>query len=218
MGRERREFKRTTGFRDASLLVIATEGEKSEPVYFETLKDSEQFSNPKVHLKIIPSEDGMSSPKYVLSKLNEFKREFRIREDDELWMVVDRDFKSWSQAELSHCLKECKQKKYEIALSNPNFELWVLLHSICVHAESTTFKKELLLNKKENNRTFCERQILKKRGHYNKSNPKFDDLIPKTILAIERAERLTKNNSINLFDELGTDINMLVAKIIKINK
>ena len=83
MGRQRREFKRISGTRDASLFVIATEGQNTEPKYFEALRSSDAYANPRIHVKIIKSEDGKSSPKYMFDSLNEFKREFRIREDDE---------------------------------------------------------------------------------------------------------------------------------------
>jgi len=216
MGRERREFIRPTGLRDSNLIVIATEGEKCEPFYFDCLKKSEQFLNPRVHLEIIPSTGGKSSPSYVLNKLNEFRSEFRIREDDELWMVVDRDFKSWTQAELSQCLTKCKQKKYRIGLSNPNFEIWILLHLMCIASRGEDFKNQLRQNIKSGRRTFCEKQIIDKRGHYNKSNPIFTDLLPYTETALERADKLTKNNSVNLFDNIGTNVGVLVRKIIGI--
>jgi len=214
MGRERREFKRTSGVRDANLIVVATEGEKSEPIYFEQLRSSKEFYNPRVHLKVIPSVDGKSSPKYVLEHLNEFKKEYKIRADDELWMVIDRDFKSWTIAELTDCLTKCRQKHYRLCISNPNFELWILLHFLCVHSQEEDYKINLLANRKTGNRTFCEIQIISERGHYNKANPDFTDIIPNTLDAIARSKLLTNNNSINLLNKLGTDINVLVERII----
>lgn len=214
MGRIRRDFKRLTNFRDANLIVVATEGEKCEPLYFESLKNSDLFPNPKVHVEIIPSQEGKTSPKHVLNKLNEFKSEFRIREDDELWMVIDRDYRSWTQAELSQCLTECNQKKFKLCISNPNFELWVLLHFVCIYSQNLKYKEELILNPKENGRTLIEKLIIEKRGHYNKSNPQFDDIILHTEVAMQNAIKLSKKNTNNLFDELGTDINLLVSQII----
>jgi hypothetical protein len=38
MARERRDFVRRSGFRDASLVVIACEGAVTEPEYFEDVK------------------------------------------------------------------------------------------------------------------------------------------------------------------------------------
>ena len=214
MGRERKEFKRISGVRDASLVVVATEGEKCEPVYFETLKRSDQFHNLKIHLELLPSEDGRTSPKYVLDKLNNFKKEYKLKEDDELWLVVDRDFKSWTQAELSLCNKECRQKGIKFCISNPCFELWILLHFMDVDSKNKSYKEKLLRNEKTSKRTFNELKIIEKRGRYNKSSPDYTDLIDKTELAMSRAAKLTKNNTVNLFDELGSDINLLVARII----
>jgi len=133
MGRVRTDFKRKSSFRDAKLIVVATEGENTEPKYFEALKAA--YLNPRIHLEIIPSKGGKSSPKHILQNLIEFKNEYRIREDDELWIVIDRDFKSWTIKELSECLQLCKQKKIKVALSNPCFEIWLLLHFICIDAK-----------------------------------------------------------------------------------
>jgi hypothetical protein len=48
MGRERRDFVRRSGVRDARLFVIATEGYVSEPKYFNGLK--ERWHNPRIHI------------------------------------------------------------------------------------------------------------------------------------------------------------------------
>lgn len=42
------KFKRKTGFRDSTLIVIATEGQESEPQYFNELRL--RYGNPKTHI------------------------------------------------------------------------------------------------------------------------------------------------------------------------
>lgn len=214
MGRERKTFKRKSGFRDATLFVIATEGENTEPDYFEALKNHNDWLSPKVHIEIIPSKNGLSSVSYVLGALSEFKKNYRIREDDELWIVFDRDQGSLGVKQLKECIQQCKQKRIHYALSNPCFELWILLHYICVDTLSAEEKELLRQNKKRGKRTQCEQKIIELLGSYNKSNLHVDKLLNNTILAINRAKILSKNNSINLFNKLGTNIYLLIERLI----
>ncbi len=57
-------------------------------------------------------------------------RENPIQKTDEAWIVVDKD--QWSEEQLNELHKwaatASKNKKYGLALSNPKFELWLLLH------------------------------------------------------------------------------------------
>lgn len=214
MGRERKNFKRKSAIRDARLFVIATEGQNTEPLYFEALSHHPQFHNPRVHIELLPSVDGKSAPKYVLQALNEFKKEYRIREDDELWMIIDRDARSWSTAELSHCQSTCKQKDIHFCLSNPCFELWILLHYQCIDSLSDKEKQKIKDNKKRRHKTHCEYQIITHKGVYNKKKPDFEAMLEHTATAIKRAKKLNVNGQVDLFENIGTDIHLLVEKLI----
>lgn len=92
MTRTKRNFRRLEGNRDAKLIVIATEGRKTEGIYFEGL--SLFLCNPKVHVKVIEKLDDNSSPDEVLNQLKLFEDEYNLDEADELWMVIDRDYQS----------------------------------------------------------------------------------------------------------------------------
>lgn len=123
--RERRE-----AFRDARLIVIASEGKDTERIYFKAL--AKEYTNPRVHVHILErheNEQNNSSPEHVLKQLNDYKGQYDLESDDELWLVIDRD--RWTDAMLSHVAKECAQDDYlHVALSNPCFELWLLLHLV----------------------------------------------------------------------------------------
>ena len=106
--------------RDARLLVIATEGEKTEPRYFSILRST------KLQVRTIASEGGRSSPDHVLSNLERFSREFQIGEDDQLWLAIDKD--AWEERTLSNLAREVQSRGWYLALSNPCFELWLALH------------------------------------------------------------------------------------------
>lgn len=121
--RERRE-----AFRDARLIVIASEGKDTEEIYFKAL--AKEYTNPCVHVHILErseNEQNNSSPEHVLNQLNDYKSKYDLEADDELWLVVDKD--RWTEAMLSHVATECSQEvAMHMALSNPCFELWLLLH------------------------------------------------------------------------------------------
>jgi hypothetical protein len=124
----KREFKplvRQTNLRDARLIVIATEGTKTEPKYFHDLAHSSKYRNSKVHVEVIKRDESSSSPRAVLRELDKFKSDFNLSETDELWLVFDID--RWGE-QVSEVAQECIQKKYHLAISNPCFELWLLLH------------------------------------------------------------------------------------------
>lgn len=60
--RERREV-----FRDARLIVIASEGKDTERIYFKAL--AKEYANPRVHVHILKrreDEQNNSSPEHVL--------------------------------------------------------------------------------------------------------------------------------------------------------
>jgi RloB-like protein len=94
MGRERRDFVRRSGMRDATLFVIASEGAVTEPRYFNGIK--ERWHNPRVHLEVLTQDNPThSSPEHVLRTLDRFSRAYNLREGDQLWLCMDRDSQSW---------------------------------------------------------------------------------------------------------------------------
>ena len=116
MGRIKRNFKRPESKRSAKLIVIATEGRKTERIYFEALAES--FDSTKVHVEVIEKLDDNSSPDVVLEQLNSFADEFNLDENDELWMVIDRDYQSWEIEMIKSVAQICHQKRgYYLAVS-----------------------------------------------------------------------------------------------------
>ncbi len=110
--------------RDASLIVIASEDTHAVQRYFD------RFKPRRVQFRVIPTEDGRSSPKAIVDRLDAYRAEFKIGADDELWYCGDIDH--WAEgnhiANLNAVLSHCHTQGYPVALSNPCFELWHLLH------------------------------------------------------------------------------------------
>lgn len=119
----RRSFARSSAFRSyRKLFIIASEGRKTEIQYF-ALFNNEGMT---VQVKCIKS-DSKSAPGYVLKRMAKSLAKDQLKSDDEAWLVVDKD--AWTIEQLTELYKWSKLKdNYGLALSNPNFEYWLLLH------------------------------------------------------------------------------------------
>lgn len=119
--RRRRPLDRRGGvLRDASLIVIAMEGEKTEKIYFDI------FHSSRLKIVPIPCKDGRSDPVSVLKNLTDFKKKMQFGSTDTFWLVVDKD--KWTAKNLAAVRRECRQKQFNLLVSNPRFEVWLGLH------------------------------------------------------------------------------------------
>lgn len=124
MSNKKRNFQRPLGERRyRRLFVIAVEGVKTEPQYFSIFNDSEQNI---IRIKC-PKANNRSSPIQVLKRMKIYLENEDIKKTDEAWLVVDQD--EWLENQLQQLFDWSLQKdNYGFALSNPNFEYWLLLH------------------------------------------------------------------------------------------
>jgi hypothetical protein len=123
MPHKRRTFRRTTGLRTyRKIFVLAVEGSKTEPQYFAV------FNSEKSHIsvKCIKGKHD-SSPKHVLRRMEDYLESENLRKSDEAWLVVDKDHWTDEQLEVLHQWTK-KSDNYHLAVSNPKFEYWLLLH------------------------------------------------------------------------------------------
>jgi hypothetical protein len=205
MARERRDFVRRSGFRDASLFVIATEGVVTEPRYFQGLK--ERWHSPRVHIEVMKRDHASeSSPSSVLNTLDRFARHYTLRDGDQLWLVIDRDSQSWKPKEMVQVARACQQKNYYLAVSNPCFELWLLLHFEDVAVQDEKRRSQAL----ENKRGFLKRELSR---HFSPETAHLEHLIPHTDRAIARARSLDKKPAERWPSGLGTRVYRLVEQL-----
>lgn len=208
--RERRE-----AFRDARLIVIASEGKDTERIYFKAL--AKEYTNPRVHVHILErseDEQNSSSPEHVLKQLNDYKGHYELESDDELWLVVDRD--RWTEAMLSRVATECAQNNFmHVALSNPCIELWLLLH--LVDATLLTSEEEQLWmdnrRKSKNADPYLKVRLRQEMGAYHESSYDAKMLIEHVDVAIARAEALDKNPADRWPQTLGTRVYLLAESV-----
>src|SRR5258708_7347426 len=124
MSRKRRTFQRTLGERRyKKLFIVSAEGSKTEPQYFAIFNEPQSI----VLVKCLRRKLTNSSPLQVLKKMEVYLRKESLRKTDEAWIVVDKD--DWAEDQLQELQQWAKKNiNYGFALSNPNFEYWLLLH------------------------------------------------------------------------------------------
>lgn len=115
-------LKRNTGARRYKrIFLISCEGSVTEPEYFE-------FFQTQAIIKCLRAK-GQSSPRAVLERMKKAFDRTSFKKGDEAWLVVDKD--NWNDNQLSELHRWTKERglvKRGLAVSNPRFELWLLLH------------------------------------------------------------------------------------------
>ncbi|WP_293146414.1 MULTISPECIES: RloB family protein [unclassified Microcoleus] len=181
--------------RDAKLFIVATEGKETEKQYFRI------FNSSRIKVEILATtEDGKSSPEYVLERLDIFKERYDLDEDDMLWLVSDVD--RWGAKKLSSVCSQARQKGYNLAISNPCFEVWLTLHFEELNTQDRTcdnFKARL-------------RTIL---GSYNGSNLDISAYQQNIENAVNRAKNLHQISQQDWPPTLGTHVYRLVEILLE---
>jgi len=119
----RRRFSRPLGERRYKrMFVLATEGAETEPRYFKIFEDGDKV----IHVQLLKGGH-KSSPPQVLKRMDAYLRKEGLRPEDEAWLVVDTD--QWTELQLQQLYQWGQTKEnYGLAVSNPQFEFWLLLH------------------------------------------------------------------------------------------
>lgn len=216
MGRERVEFFRESNSKPKEkLIILAYEGNNTEAIYFEALKESIRFNDELIYLLSLRRAKGdtTSAPIHVFNKLKkEVKDLYTLDESDELWMIIDRD--SWNNIPEISAL--CKSEgNFNLALSNPCFEFWILLHLKKIEDFTEAELIDIYNNHKNGKKTHLKRLLHDTiAGGYNESKPKPERYLTHIDLAISRAKDLD-DPAEDYPTKLGSHVYKLVEKIIK---
>ena len=111
--------------RDTNIIFIGIEGgdglSSREARYFDIFKEQDI----RFQFKVIPCDEHRSSPDQLLEHLKSELQKEPLQEGDEKWMAVDVDK---YEPHLSRAAQECMDAGIDLAVSNPCFEFWLLLH------------------------------------------------------------------------------------------
>ena len=210
MPRQRKSFDRISGIKEPSLIVVAAEGEAAEQRYFLGIVDKLEEQGTQLKLLVLPPrEGGHSAPKHVLKQLSDYETNFGLGEDDDLCLVIDRDRQSWTEEQIAWVAQECANKQYLLALSNPCFELWLLLHHVDVNSLSEKQKQEIYENKNDH----LKKEVSRVKGGYKSSRLKLEDFWDFTDIAIARAKALDTEPQYRWPNTVGTRVYLIIEKI-----
>ena len=133
-------------------------------------------------------------------------------EIDIINLIVDRDKGNFKEQQYDDLVKECNNKNIKLYVSNPCFEVWLLMHFD--EFEKLDFKK-LLENKRVNTskkaRKYTDKKLSEIIG-YDKSKLNFDDFVDKIDLAIRREKNYCED-VIGLKNNVGSNIGILITNM-----
>lgn len=211
--RKRKSFERPEGVKSGRLVVIAAEGKETENIYFEQMKASLHASG--VQIEVLRRDSNESSPEHVYRQIQDFAAKYDLDEDDQLWAVVDKD--QWTEQMLSGVAQKCSQhERYFFCVSNPCFELWLILHLEDVAQYAEEDRESLSENKKikRNGDTWTKKRLRELMGSYRESQYDATKLLPEIEKAIERASKLDSNPNDRWPQSVGTRVYRLVNSIL----
>lgn len=165
-------------------ILIVTEGRETEPIYFSALKEKLGL-----YLVTVKGKGGtnLSVVEYAITLDDERRTESKNNtgyyakpEYDKVWCVFDRE-QIYDNAFFDQAVRLAESKNMSLAVSNPAFEYWYLVHFVDTGRP--------FLNANE-----IITELKCYIPDYEKSRDVFDYLFDKTSKAILRAERVLANS------------------------
>ena len=117
MARSRRPSRGKPSKRLRPLVIVVTEGEKTEPQYINEFRRMHRA--PNVHVE----KTGLD-PQRVVEKAVKLKSRYGRGARPDVWAVFDRD----EHSRFKQALQLAQQHGIRVAVSNPCFELWAVFH------------------------------------------------------------------------------------------
>ncbi len=220
MPREPIPLIREGGFLEAEkLFILSYEGKVSEKKYFEDFRKSDFFNDSGL-IEIIslkrPADKG-SDPISVKELLEQAKQEFRFKESDEFWLIIDRDdWETIHKHNFDSLVEDCNsEKNFFLAMSNPCFEIWLIMHLKSI-SEFSEEEIQLIMNNQKVNasKNYIDKILgeIQGRGYNKRPNPNI--FLPKTRIAINQAKELDIANE-DYPTSLGSHVYKLAEKLLK---
>lgn len=157
--------RRRAPFREpVTLVLIVCGGEATEPMYFNGLR--QHLRNPATKASVVVRPE---DPKRVVSHASRQRADY-----DQIWCVLDVDEFDYTEA-----IRLARASKVDMAVSNPCFEYWLLLHFEKCDATLTGYRD-------------VERRLKKHLPVYDKSALRFSDFVAGLDDAVGRAKKRSR--------------------------
>jgi hypothetical protein len=176
-----RPFERNAPSRNLrKTILIVCEGKKTEPLYFKGIRDYKKRTTITIKIQDAGRTDPASIVERTIDERQNLKDDDRWRSGDSAWAVFDgdehmeRDIKNWRKA-----LLLAEKQKINLAITNPSFEFWYLIHYQDAFGQM--------------NANAASKKLQKHISNYTKSQTLFPDpLLARTPDAIHRAAKIAQ--------------------------
>lgn len=196
--RSQSDMRRRRALRDScDRVLIVCEGERTEPSYFEDLRDHYKLSTVNVQIKGFGKD-----PRALVQEAEDLQAsEVKVGENyDQIYCVFDKDrhhhFHSASET--------ANSAGFNLARTWPCFEYWLLLHFEFTRKPYQKTSKTPCEN--------CIADLTKHLPEYEKSQPGlFGELVPRLETAKTNAEKALKDVASTGEPNPSTEVHQLVA-------
>ena len=107
--------------------LIVSEGEKTEPFYFDGLRDyiNNQYNSNSIYSEkpVIQTRGEGRSTKKLVEEANYLVARSKVLYS-QVWLVFDRD----DNVDFDEAIELAKKMEYHVAWNNRSFEYWIFLH------------------------------------------------------------------------------------------
>ena len=223
----------------SKIIFLSCEGSVTEEEYIEILSqiydgvkgrvrlisvvEDEVHTAPKKRTKEQNQVLGKSKPWQLVNRIDTFKQEkestyeFSKYPEDEFWIVADVDDNlNNHKEEFENAIKECEDKNYKYAISNPFFEIWLLLHHDDVIEDD---KKFAVTSEHPYEATDYFRIRLSEKGAPLKDQKhlKLEHYSDEKVrLAVQRAKALMNGRNEKIPSDYGTYVYKIVEEILTV--
>lgn len=222
----------------SKIIFLSCEGSVTEEEYIEVLSQIYDGVKGRVQLISVAEDEvhtlpkkrtreqnqvlGKSKPWQLVERINKFKEEkeakyeFSKYPEDEFWIVSDVDDNLDNhETEFKNAIQECDEKGYKYAISNPFFEMWLLLHHDEVREEDRKYAVTETHSYEATDhfrvRLTEKGAPLKEQKHLNIEH--YSD--EKIRLAVQRAKGLVKGKEEKIQSDYGTYVYKIVEEILE---
>ena len=216
----------------------------TEESYFQGIRNNKVNLNIKsdVVIEVVKKEEGQESyshPEqlvkaclFAMGKVDENGNELPEKEwnnnckwdydvrFEHVCVIFDKDYRGLKKEDIEKLISLCEKHNIYVAISNPNFELWLLMH----YPEIEQYDKEMLLRNPKNLRNelfsdaskdkkYLEILVSKASGGYSKgSKIHFERFLSGVSIAIEQAKMFCEEPR-ELNEKLGSAVGRLIEKM-----
>lgn len=160
---------------------------------------------------------------YIVSDIKQYLSEQIVNIDynpeiDVINLIIDRDKHSFKDEKYTKFLEDCYENNLRVYVSNPCFEIWLLMHFNKFDTFDEEIFNKLLENKrispKKHARKYSSKLLSDVAKGYNKSNLDFADYMPYIDDAIKREKKYCEDLD-GLKSNIGSNVGLLIEDMRK---